>query len=323
MLGSAGVARLLDLAGRFASLAEGAEVTLEANPDDVTSKAAKGWADAGVNRVSLGVQSFDSGALAWMHRTHRSWQSALAVERLREAGIQSISLDLIFALPEALRRDWERDLDAALTMAPDHLSLYGLTVEPATPLARWVARGSAVEAPEERYEGEFLRAHDVLTSSGYEHYEVSNYSLPGARSRHNSCYWLRAAYLGLGPSAHSFDGRVRRWNVAPYADWVRRLRAGASAQEGEERLTDENVEAENVFLGLRTDRGVVIDPAGAESKTPAAGMPPAPFLEWVAPWITAGWAVLENQRLRLTPRGWLRLDALASHLTHAASRLYI
>ncbi len=325
MLGSAGISRLLDLVNRFVRLADGAEVTMEANPDDVTSDAAQGWCDAGVTRVSLGTQSFDSGALVWMHRTHKSWQNAIAVERLREAGIQSISLDLIFALPEALRRDWERDLDAALALSPDHLSLYGLTVEPATPLARWVSRGSTVEAPEERFEGEFLRADEVLTSSGYEHYEVSNYALPGARSRHNSCYWSRAPYLGTGPSAHSFDGRMRCWNVAPYAEWVRRLGDGRSAQAGEEILSAENVEAESIYLGLRTDRGIVIDQFGGNSRSPFTELDTmtAPLLERVAPWITAGWAVLEEERLRLTPRGWLRLDALASDLTQAASRLYI
>lgn len=325
MLGSAGISRLLDLVKRFARIAEDAEVTVEANPDDVTSDVARRWHDAGVNRVSLGAQSFDSGALTWMHRTHKSWQNAAAVERLRGAGIQSISLDLIFALPEALRRDWERDLANALALKPDHLSLYGLTVEAATPLARWVARGTSLEAPEERYEEEFLRAHEVLASSGYEHYEVSNYALPGARSRHNSCYWSRAAYLGVGPSAHSFDSQVRRWNVAPYAEWAHRLSAGSSAQAGEERLSKENVEAESVYLGLRTDRGVVIDRAGVGSRLPSAqsGTSPAAVVERVGPWISAGWAVLDDQRLRLTPHGWLRLDAIVSDLTSHASCLYI
>ncbi len=326
MLGSSGISHLLDIVRRFATIDERAELTLEANPDDVTAEVAQGWRAAGVNRVSLGVQSFDAGALVWMHRTHKSWQSALAVERLRGGGIQSISLDLIFALPDSLRRDWDRDLREALALGPNHLSIYGLTVEPATPLARWVARGSSVEAPEERYEAEFLRAHELLSSSGYEHYEVSNYALSGARSRHNSCYWSRAEYLGVGPSAHSFDGNVRCWNVAPYVDWARRLLAGESPQGGEERLTAENAREESLYLGLRTDRGITIDRFGAAAAPAPArsGTRPLPHnLEFVEPWLAAGWAVLDERRLRLTPRGWLRIDAMASDLTHVASRLYI
>ena len=204
----------------------GAEVTLEANPEDVTAEAARAWAGAGVNRVSLGVQSFDPAVLTWMHRTHTAEDVPRAVGVLREAGISNLSLDLIYALPDSLQRDWARDLDQALALAPDHLSLYGLTVEQGTPLGRWVARGEVAPTAEGRYAEEFLLAHQRLTGAGYRHYEVSNYGRPGREAVHNSAYWRRAPYLGLGPSAHSAAGNRRWWNVREWAAWQRGVEAG-------------------------------------------------------------------------------------------------
>ncbi|HET7024480.1 MAG TPA: radical SAM protein, partial [Gemmatimonadales bacterium] len=185
------------------------EVTLEANPDDVTPERAAAWRSLGVGRVSLGVQSFDPAVLSWMHRTHRAEQVAPAVAALRSAGISDVSLDLIYALPAEVPRDWRRDLELALALRPDHLSLYGLTVEAHTPLAHWVARSEVRGAEDERYAEEFLVADAMLAGAGFEHYEVSNYSRPGKRARHNSAYWRRATYIGLGPSAHSAFGRER------------------------------------------------------------------------------------------------------------------
>lgn len=304
-LGGDGIARLLDRLQSRTRLAPGAEVTLEANPDDVSPDAARAWRTAGVTRVSLGVQSFDDRVLAWMHRTHDAAAAVRAVDVLREAGLTEISLDLIFALPAALERDWERDLDQALTLQPVHLSLYGLTVEPGTPLGRWVGRGEVVEAPEEQYARDFLTAHRVATESGLEHYEVSNFARPGHRARHNSAYWLHVPYEALGPGAHAFDGDRRRWNVPAYVEWQRRLAAGEDPTAGVETLDAESREAERIYLGLRTDRGL-------DLARDARAV--------VEPWATAGWATLEGDRLRLTVEGWLRLDALAASLTVATSR---
>src|SRR2546425_6032323 len=206
------------------------EVTLEANPEDVTPDSARAWRCAGVNRVSLGAQSFDDRVLQWMHRSHDSTRIGDAVRALRGAGLDNISLDLIFALPAELRRDWARDLDLACSLLPAHLSLYGLTVEERTPLARWISRGAVRPSKDERYADEYLLAHMRLAACGYRFYEVSNAERDGHRSRHNSAYWSGRAYLGLGPAAHSFDGRVRRWNVAAWEAYrrpvVARLPAG-------------------------------------------------------------------------------------------------
>jgi oxygen-independent coproporphyrinogen-3 oxidase len=305
-LGGEGVTRLLDVIADHATLAPAAEVTLEANPDDVTAESATAWRRAGVNRLSLGAQSFHDDVLAWMHRTHDARGIATAVEHARDAGIDNVSLDLIFALPAEVTRSWERDVDSALALQPEHVSLYGLTVEPHTPLGRRHFRGELAEAPEERYEHEFLYADATLTAAGFEHYEVSNFARPGRQSRHNASYWSDAAYAGIGPAAHEFDGNARRWNVAPYAEWLARVVADTDPMGGCERLTEENRVAEEIYVGLRTRRGVRIE--GTESARAAL-------------WMTAGWAILsaENQ-LRLTPLGWLRLDAIAADLTHVRSR---
>jgi oxygen-independent coproporphyrinogen-3 oxidase len=304
-LGGDGIARLLALVGEHASLARGAEITIEANPDDVDAASIRAWRESGVNRLSLGVQSFDPSVLGWMHRTHTADAGQRAVTIARDGGITEISLDLIFALPAAVPRDWSRDLDLALGLEPAHLSLYGLTVETHTPLGKWAARGDVIESPEETYEAEFLEADRRLAGAGLQHYEVSNFGKPGSRARHNSSYWSGKSYGGIGPAAHEYDSVRRRWNVGAYADWVRRLSIGEDPIGGDELLTPENRVAEQVYLGLRTVDGLAVTPAE---------------LARVQPWVNAGWGRLDDTILRLTPLGWLRLDALAADLTVVRSR---
>jgi oxygen-independent coproporphyrinogen-3 oxidase len=305
-LGGEGVSRALALVQRHFPLVPGGELTIEANPEDVDEGSAEAWAAAGINRLSLGSQSFDDRVLAWMHRTHDSAATTRAVRVARAAGIDDLSLDLIFALPAELERDFESDVHQLLALEPEHVSLYGLTVEPSTPLGRWVARGTTVERPEEDYEREFLAAHEMLTRAGLEHYEVSNYARPGSRARHNSAYWSGVPYVGLGPAAHGFDGAVRRWNDRAYAAWRDHALSGSDPVEGEEPLTGDNRVAEAVYLGMRSDHGLELRPGERDV---------------VAPWEVAGWATIgADGRLRCTALGWLRLDALAAALTHRRSR---
>jgi oxygen-independent coproporphyrinogen III oxidase len=300
-LGADGMAKVLDLMRRRVSLEPGAEVTLEANPEDITRSSVDAWRLAGINRLSIGSQSFDDRVLRWMHRTHDAAAVSRAVDAARTGGIENLSLDLIFALPESLERSWERDVEQALALAPNHLSLYGLTIEPRTPLGRWHGRGDVAASPEERYEAEFLYAHHALESAGLEHYEVSNFGAPGKRARHNSAYWSAVPYAGLGPSAHEFDGACRRWNVSAYAAWITRTSAGVDPVDGSEVLSQDNRSAESVYLGLRTTDGLLL--SGSE-------------IARVQPWVEAGWANLQpGNRLVLTAMGWLRLDALAADLT--------
>ncbi|MDQ8146061.1 MAG: radical SAM family heme chaperone HemW [Gemmatimonadota bacterium] len=313
LLGPAGIGDLIRRFGEESGVGDlstllwkNTEVTLEANPEDVSADAVRAWHSAGVNRVSLGVQSFDSQVLDWMHRGHDAEGTAEAIRVLRGEGIADLSVDLIAGIPEAMGRDWERDLELALALEPTHLSVYGLTVEPHTPLGRWAARGEVREAPEERHAEEFLRANDRLTGAGFDHYEVSNYSRRSHRARHNSAYWTRVPYLGLGPSAHGFDGAVRRWNLGPYASWSASASVGRDPVDGSERLGPEERAAEEVYLGLRTVDGLSVHQNDITT---------------VTAWLDQGWAVLDPAgRLRLTPEGWLRLDALAAALTSARSR---
>jgi oxygen-independent coproporphyrinogen III oxidase len=319
LLGGAGLASLTALLGLTRPAAE---FTVEANPDDVTAENARYWVRAGVNRLSLGAQSFDDGVLVWMHRTHRASRIGEAVRTARGAGIRNVSLDLIFALPEALGRDWRRDLDAAAALEPEHVSLYGLTVEPGTPLFRQAGRGELVVADEQRYADEYLLAHERLAASGYRFYEVSNAARPGREAVHNRAYWRLAPYLGLGPSAHSFDGVARWWNEPAYARWQRLLAEGRSPVAGRELLNDNQRRLEELYLGLRTSEGIVLpEPC------------PPRLRDQVDRWVAAGWAMISEEptpvpprprapvpaatapprvRARLTPQGWLRLDELAS-----------
>src|SRR6267378_12777 len=308
-LGGPGVASVLAAIRERATIRPTAEVTIEANPDDVNDIAVSQWLAAGVNRISLGAQSFHDTVLDWMHRTHDSSQIARAVKEIRRGGIDNISLDLIFALPAHLKRNWKNDVERALALEPAHVSLYGLTVEAHTPIARWADRGAIVEGSEDQYAEEFLSANEAMSAAGFEHYEVSNFSLPGMSSRHNSAYWTGVPYAGVGPSAHSFDGAARRWNVAAYSEWIRRLEKGEKVIAGEETLTDENRAIERVYLALRTRRGLEIT---EDEMGRAQG------------WRAAGWAVvddpLKNPRVRLTPMGWLRLDSLATDLAAPSGR---
>jgi len=303
-LGISGVAAVLEALRRHVDWDQAAEVTLEANPEDITVDAVRAWRAAGVNRLSIGIQSFDDLVLSWMHRVHDAAGARRAVEAAREAGMDAFSLDLIFATPDRLARHWEQDLEQIVALAPEHVSLYGLTVEPRTPLGRWHERGQECEADEDRYGREFLLAHEMLQTAGFEHYEVSNFARPGKRARHNSAYWVGAPYIGLGPSAHGFDGDARRWNIDAFAAWERAVGTLTDPVGGEEFLTHENRIAEGVYLGLRTTDGLLVDEVERER---------------LAAWEEAGWIRVERRpdglRAVCTAQGWLRLDALAADLT--------
>ncbi|MGQ0538812.1 MAG: radical SAM family heme chaperone HemW [Gemmatimonadaceae bacterium] len=304
-LGAEGVAALLALLRRRFRLEPGGECTIEANPEDVDATAAAAWRAAGITRVSLGVQSFHPAALAWMHRVHDAESARRAARVIAAAGFDSWSLDLIFALPHDLGRDWTRDLQQAVELDPPHLSLYGLTVEPATPLARWVERGITKGAPDTRWTSDFLLAHERLTRSGYVHYEVSNYARAAHTSRHNAAYWNGASYIAFGPAAHSYDGATRRWNTREYQAWVRACLEMRDPLDGSEELSSEQHNLEDAYLALRTQRGLATD------------LLPHKIVEQ---WCANEWATASHGRLRLTPLGWLRVDALTSALTAHPNR---
>jgi oxygen-independent coproporphyrinogen-3 oxidase len=222
----------------------------------------------------------------------------------RSAGLENVSIDLIFGLPDRLGRDWQDDLDRALALEPDHISLYGLTAETATPLGRWVAEGRESLADEETYRAEYLSAAELLRRAGFVHYEVSNFARPGRESRHNRAYWDGVPYLGLGPGAHSFLPPRRFWNTRDWAAYRDRVLAGGSAVDGEELVGGEAATLERIWLGLRVSSGLDGLTAGQ--------------LGVAQRWERSGWAEVSGGRVRLTPAGWLLLDQLVVELDGAA-----
>ena len=214
------------------------EFTIEVNPDDVTPERAAAWRAAGATRISMGVQSFDDAHLRWMRRRHTAAQAAAAFATLRAAGFDNLSLDLIFGFTGLTDETWAASIAAAIALRPEHISCYQMTGRYAAP-------------DEESCRRQYRKLQDRLRTAGYGQYEISNYALPGRESRHNSAYWAREPYLGLGAGAHSFDGdRLRQWNTPDIDTYV------TSRQGGEEWLSDQEVLEEKLMLALRTVRGL-------------------------------------------------------------------
>ena len=305
LLGPNAMSELRQLLGPERVTGSTLEWTAEANPESFTDEVARDWVSAGVNRLSLGVQSFQDAVLRWMGRLHGPDGSMEAVARARRAGLHELSVDLIFGLPAGLRRSWRDDLERTLALEVPHLSLYGLSVEAATPLGRAVAEGLEPPPDDARYREEFLEAASLLTVEGYRHYEVSNFALPGHESRHNSVYWAGEPYLGLGNGAHSYQHPLRRWNVRDWSAYQEAARAGRLAVGGSETLDPEAARLEWVWLSLRTDRGVRV------SDLPGRG------IEVVESWARRGWATVDAGRAKLSAEGWLLLDRLAVELDGA------
>jgi oxygen-independent coproporphyrinogen III oxidase len=307
LIGGAGLSGLRAVLARHFTWSTEVEWTAEANPETLTPDVAMQWRDAGVNRISLGVQTFNEDALRWMGRVHGADGPARAFDAARVAGIDNLSLDLIFGLPSRFDRDWAADLHRVIGMQPEHVSLYGLTAEQATPLGRWVAEGREALADDDRYADEYMLAVQKLTAAGYQHYEVSNFARPGLASRHNQAYWVGAAYLGLGPGAHSYFPPQRCWNVRDWSAYAQRLQAGKSARESSEHVDGETAGLERVWLGLRTFEGL-----------PVASMSSAQVAK-LSEWQQAGLAAIHNDTARLTANGWLLLDKLVVELEALAS----
>lgn len=234
------------------------EFTFEANPDDLNSEKLEMLAENGVNRLSIGIQSFDDGYLKWMNRAHRSADSIACVKRARHVGIDNISIDLIYGLPNLDLIQWENQIEKALDLGVTHISAYCLTVEPATALGFRVRKGIEKPVDEEAAAVQFEVLIDKLAAAGFEQYEVSNFARQGYYSKHNTSYWLGVPYLGLGPSAHSFNRSERAWNVANNTRFIKAIEAG------ELPLTIEKLDRQDQFnewimTGLRTKWGLDIE----------------------------------------------------------------
>ncbi|MGA0284400.1 MAG: radical SAM family heme chaperone HemW [Saprospiraceae bacterium] len=233
---------------------EAAEITLEANPDDLSEYYLKTLTGSGVNRLSIGVQSFFDDELIWMNRSHNVQQAEECIANARAQGIQDISIDLIFALPGSTTKRWQANLEKFIKMQLDHLSCYGLTVEPRTALEYMVRSGKTGNIDERKYEEQFRLAEELLGEASYERYEISNYAKDGRYAKHNSSYWKGEEYLGLGPSAHSFNGISRRWNISHNSKYINCIKTGDRFYE-EEYLSEADRFNEYIMTGLRTKWG--------------------------------------------------------------------
>ncbi|MDX2284789.1 MAG: radical SAM family heme chaperone HemW [Bacteroidia bacterium] len=299
------LARLLDAARSIWTFAPDTEYTLEANPDDLNPDALRALRGIGFTRLSIGIQSFSDADLRWMNRSHDARQALACIPLAREAGFASLSIDLIFGLPGQDLPAWQRNLEQALRLQPDHLSVYALTPEPQTAL-HWQLRKDRVRLPEDQaYAEQFLLAHRLLAEAGYEHYELSNYARPGFRSRHNAAYWTGEPYLGIGPSAHSYDGVCRRWNAAHNYRYLQALAAGRPALESEETLSPLDRYHEYVMTGLRTAQGLSL--GRLQHWIPDWEARFAPELERRQ---AAGVLARTAEGYAMTPEGWLMSDAV-------------
>ena len=234
------------------------EFTLEANPGDITTEKVQAWRAMGINRLSIGIQSFDDGLLQLIGRRHTATQAQQAVSIAQTAGFDNISIDLMYALPSQTMEQWQHDVAKALQLGVQHISTYGLIYEQGTVLTTLLEHG-VIEAVDEDTE---MQMYDYLVeeliANGFEHYEVSNFALPNYKSKHNSSYWNETPYIGLGAGAHSYNGKTRKWNVSNIDTYIEQTVAH-NLQPEQEVLTEEDRHTERVMLGLRTNQGITID----------------------------------------------------------------
>jgi oxygen-independent coproporphyrinogen-3 oxidase len=256
-LSSEQLGRIIEAAKTFLPIQEDAWIFLEANPEDVTPESVLAWRNLGVRTLSLGIQSFDPEALAFLGRRHSPEQARQSVELAREAGFHTVALDLIYGLPGQSIEAWRRTLETAVSLQPDHISCYQLTIHEGTPFGFRLERGKMTEAPEETQAELFLLTHAFLRDAGWPGYEVSNFARsPEHRSRHNRKYWDHTPYLGVGPSAHSFSGRQRWWNERKIKPYEAKIDEGERPVAGKEELSAEDLALEAVMLGMRTAEGI-------------------------------------------------------------------
>jgi oxygen-independent coproporphyrinogen-3 oxidase len=234
------------------------EITLEANPDDITAEKAKAWKQMGVNRFSIGIQSFAEENLRWMNRAHDASQSVDCIQTIREAGFDNFSIDLIYGTPGQTQEGWIRDLEKAIEMKIPHLSCYALTVEEGTALHHMIGSGKKEKISADEQAERFEALVQLSSLAGYSHYEISNLALPEKESKHNSAYWEGKPYLGFGPAAHSYSGTKRSWNIADNLKYIQSIEAGILPSE-EETLRETDQLNEYIMTSLRSIKGMQKD----------------------------------------------------------------
>ena len=302
-------------------IAQDAEVTLETNPGTVTEEKLRAYRALGVNRLSVGIQSFHDADLRLLGRIHDRAEAFRCLDLARRVGFDNLGLDLIYSVPGQTLAQWEDNLATAARLSPQHVAAYSLSVEEHTPLAGQVQTGEVHANPADLEARMYERTMEVLRGHGYDHYEVSNYALPGFRCRHNCAYWSHEDYLGFGPSAHSFrktgDGRSGRrwWNTSDLATYLERLGRGVLPMGGEEQVGPREMLAERILLGLRSG-GLDVTGLGADF----AFDPKTRCGDLLDKMIEDGMAAFREGRLRLTPKGFLVCDEICRRLLHVAGQ---
>jgi oxygen-independent coproporphyrinogen-3 oxidase len=305
LLPAATLDKLLRQLKAYFTVATDAEITLETNPDDITAEQLASWKQAGVNRLSIGIQSFFEEDLQWMNRAHTAGQAIQSIALAREAGFDNITIDLIYGTPTLTDERWQQNVQMALAAGVTHLSCYALTVEPKTALHKMVEQHKKQEPDPDQQSRHFELLMQWMAEAGYEHYEISNFAKPGHRSRHNSSYWSGAHYAGIGPAAHSFNGESRQWNIANNALYIKSIEQGALPFEIETLTPDQQLN-EYIMTSLRTMEGLDLEKVSAD----AAGQ----LLKAAQKYIAAGTMVVNGQRLVLTMQGKLLADGIAADL---------
>lgn len=291
-------------------IAKGGEVTIECNPDDITPSYAEGLALLPFNRVSMGVQSFHPDDLTFLNRRHSVEQVHEAVSSLRSVGITNLSLDLIYGLPRQTLERWEASIESFLALSVPHLSAYHLIYEEGTALTKLLEQGKVQAVSEEDSLAFFQLLINRLKAAGYEHYEISNFALPGCHARHNTGYWQGDPYLGFGPSAHSYDGgRRRSFNVPSLTAYIKGMLSG-KRDYSLEILTDEELQHEYIMTRLRTQWGISLETYQARFGEDAR----AKLLHLAEPFLCAGTLMKERDLLRLTPEGIFVSDGIIASL---------
>ena len=308
LLQGAEINSLFDTINTLHAVAADAEITLEANPDDLDNEKIKQLRQTPVNRLSIGIQSFFDDDLQWMNRAHRAAEAEASVKRAQDAGFENITADLIYGYPLLTDAKWKSNISTMLALDVPHISAYGITVEPRTALAAFISKKKQPPVNEQQSAEQFTLLMDTLQAQGFEHYEISNFCKPGQYSKHNSAYWRGAKYLGIGPSAHSYNYETRRWNIANNALYTEAIEKGNIPAE-QEVLTETDRLNEYIMTSLRTMWGLHLDRLNTIAQGAAAQIETL-----TAPFINKGWLTQTNGVLYLTPTGKLYADHIASEL---------
>jgi oxygen-independent coproporphyrinogen-3 oxidase len=285
------------------------EITLEANPDDITDVKLKEWEILGINRLSVGIQSFADAELVWMNRAHNAVESLLCIDKIRQSGFTNFSIDLIYGSPLLTDEDWKRNVAIVIEKNIPHISCYALTVEPKTALDKMIAQHKKENVDAEKQARQFLLLMDWMEKAGYEHYEISNFAKPGLRSKHNSSYWSGEPYYAFGPAAHAFDGKRRRWNVANNSLYIQSLQKNIIPFE-EEVLTKTQQLNEYIMTSLRTMEGLDLNYVS----TVFGEVESSRIKETGSKYESTGKLKTVNNKLILTREGKLFADGIAADL---------